>query len=315
MPGDFVERLRDLPVFAVFTHRPWFEPPWSRVAHVTSLSLNHLSKQDCRALASHVASELSAEAVADIVERADGVALFIEELSRAVLDSGATNDVQIPVTLRDALTARLDHLGSARALAQEAAVLGRTFKLATLKAQSEADAEQVERNLDVLLASGLIYKRSMPSGDAGEFKHALVRDVAYSSMLRPGRELLHRRAAQVLLDSEGESQHAVLARHWAGRAGRARSAVLFAGRSASVRLRRLRGVSRIVPIRAGGIEQDPCRNRHRSGGDDFAKKPRRCHPINTWPRAQRCRETASACRVVSAGSRRTACTDVAASTP
>jgi class 3 adenylate cyclase/tetratricopeptide (TPR) repeat protein len=199
-----VERVRDTRVLAMLTCRPEFSSPWSGQPHLTSLTLNHLTPVECRRLAESIAMEgaLPEALLTRIVERTDGVPLFVEELSRTVLEAAddEINDQSVPETLRDALTARLDRLGSAKAVAQLAAVIGRQFRLDWLEAASPLASAEIHNALDRLVRSGLAYRRG--SSVVGyEFKHALVRDTAYDSLLREERERLHGRVAVALVES------------------------------------------------------------------------------------------------------------------
>ena len=202
--GLILERVRDARVLMMLTHRPEFSSPWSGQPHLTYLTLNHLTQAECRDLATSIAMEraLPEELLTQIVERTDGVPLFVEELSRTVLEAAedGVNDQWVPETLRDALTARLDRLSSAKPVAQLAAVIGRQFRLDWLEAASPLGSGEIRSALDRLVSSGLAYRRG--SSVVGyEFKHALVRDTAYDSLLREERERLHGRVAAALVNS------------------------------------------------------------------------------------------------------------------
>ena len=217
--GLLVEAIRDRRIFALITYRPEVDPPWSNLPHLTTLTLNHLTSVECRKLVRGLesAQSLPDELVEQIVSRTDGVPLFVEELLRTVLESGADSGEAIPETLRDALTARLDRLGDAKRVAQLASVIGRVFPFGVLQAATDVSTEVLRGSLDQLVSSGLVYRRTLTGGDDFAFKHALIRDCAYQSLLRDERRDLHRGVANAL-----ESARAgipippeVIARHFA----------------------------------------------------------------------------------------------------
>jgi class 3 adenylate cyclase/tetratricopeptide (TPR) repeat protein len=191
--GRLIEGSRNQRVLVTVTFRPEYRPVWKAEPHITALTLNHLTATECRTLVAEVArdSALSLDLVDQIVERADGVPLYAEELVRALTESGAESDSAIPATLRDALTARLDNLGEAKEIAQIASVVGRSFSPLLVGAVSGISGGALNDSLERLLSSGLAYRRHTPRGENFEFKHALVRDTAYESLLRPRRRALH----------------------------------------------------------------------------------------------------------------------------
>jgi class 3 adenylate cyclase/ABC-type transport system involved in cytochrome c biogenesis ATPase subunit len=209
-----VERIVRLPVMLVITYRPEFEPPWTGQAHVTSLTLGRLGQGEGTSLVAGVMGdkELSAEIIAEIVERADGIPLFVEELTKAVLESGGSAEdakrivsnapapkLAVPATLHASLMARLDRLGpDAKEIAQIGAAIGREFTyelLAQIAQKSEAELRPI---LDRFSEAGLMYRRGVPPEATFLFKHALVRDAAYGTLLRSQRQLLHARIVSVL---------------------------------------------------------------------------------------------------------------------
>jgi class 3 adenylate cyclase/predicted ATPase len=210
-----VERVARLPVLLVITFRPEFQPPWIGQAHVTNVSLNRLSRRDRAALVGSVAGNkpLPDEIMEEIVERTDGVPLFVEELTKAVLEAEARGEdatrsvsttpvpaLAVPATLHASLMARLDRLGpAAKEIAQTGAAIGREFSyelLAQVVQKSDADLQAA---LGRLGDAGLVFCRGMPPQATFLFKHSLVRDVAYGSMLRAQRQTLHRRIADMLI--------------------------------------------------------------------------------------------------------------------
>jgi class 3 adenylate cyclase/tetratricopeptide (TPR) repeat protein len=198
---------------ALLTCRPTFQPPWSSRSYVTQVTLSRLGQPQVERMAEHVAGgkRLPAEVLRQIVEKTDGVPLFVEEMTKAVLESGILHDVNghyeltgsvsafaIPATLHDSLMARLDRLGTAKAVAQYAAVLGRHFSYAVLHAVSQLDEPTLQRELGRLVDAELLYQRGLPPQATYLFKHALIRDIAYESLLRSTQQGYHQRVAQVL---------------------------------------------------------------------------------------------------------------------
>ncbi len=223
----FIERVQELPVLMIVTHRPEFERRWDEYGHVTYLSLNRLSREHGRALAERVTGgrALPENVMAQILESTDGVPLFVEELVKTVLDSGIVREVDgrlesdsilppmaIPTTLKDSLMARLDRLSPVKEVAQAAACIGREFS-STLLA-SIIDRDDLDESLDQLVASGLIFRRGSGDRNSYIFKHALVQDAAHESLLLSRRQQLHARIAQTLAASD-DPDPAILAHHYA----------------------------------------------------------------------------------------------------
>jgi hypothetical protein len=146
---------------------------------------------------------LSDELVEQIVNRTDGIPLFVEELLRTVPEAGADSGDAIPETLRDALTARLDRLCDAKRVAQLASVIGRVFSLPLLQAASGTDIDALQASLERLVSSGVASRRTLTGGEEYAFKHALIRDCAYQSLLRGERKELYQRVAQALVNITG----------------------------------------------------------------------------------------------------------------
>jgi class 3 adenylate cyclase/DNA-binding winged helix-turn-helix (wHTH) protein/predicted ATPase len=208
-----VEQAPTLSLLALLTCRPVFQHPWGQRAHLTSLTLNRLSRQQVENMVEHVTGgkPLPSEVIHHIVTRTDGVPLFVEELTRAVLESGLLQEtdsryalsaplssLSIPTTLHDSLMARLDRLGTAKGMAQWGATLGRQFSYALLQASSQRDEEALERDLKSLVDAELVYQRGVPPHATYQFKHALIQEAAYASLLRSTRQYYHQRIAQVL---------------------------------------------------------------------------------------------------------------------
>jgi class 3 adenylate cyclase len=209
-----VERVAQLPVLLLITFRPEFQPPWTGLAHVSTLSLGRLGRREGAALAVLVASDsrLSEKLTAEIVERTDGIPLFVEELTKAVLEAGAQGAeakqtlatappaaMAVPATLHASLIARLDRLGpSAKETAQVAAVIGREFSYELLMPVAQKSQPDLRSALDRLVDAGLVFCRGMPPQATFLFKHALVRDAAYGTLLRGRRQALHARVVATL---------------------------------------------------------------------------------------------------------------------
>jgi predicted ATPase len=205
--------VSQLPVLVVITFRPEFDHAWGDQRHVTTLVLDRLGEREGAALVEWLAGEASlpCEIVDEIVERADGVPLFVEEITKAVIDTGAdgaalasipASSHPIPATLHASLLARLDRLGPApKQVAQIGAAIGREFSYELLSACiDELRACELNDALHRLVDAGLLFQRGVPPSAAYVFKHALVQDTAYSTLLRGARQDIHRRIAEALED-------------------------------------------------------------------------------------------------------------------
>jgi tetratricopeptide (TPR) repeat protein len=252
-----VERARRLPMLLVITFRPEFQSPWSGRFHVTTLALNRLGERDGAVLAQGLAGNaLTADIVTEIVERTDGVPLFVEELTKSVLESIGHGErvrslaaLAVPATLQASLTARLDRLGPAsKAIAQIAAVLGREFGYDLIEPVAQAEPSELRAALAQLSDAGLLFCRGTPPNSSYLFKHALLLDGAYGMLLRGRRQELHARVAAVLeqqFPDLVERQPGLLAHHLtaAGETERAVNQWLIAGRHAATRLAHLEAIS------------------------------------------------------------------------
>jgi len=210
-----VEEASDLPLLVVGTARPEFAPPWPNHWHTTAMPLTRLPPSDVEALIGSVTKgkAVPQEVVAQIVARTDGVPLFVEELTKSILESGMLREFSeryeltgqlplrsIPSTLLASLHARLDRLSSVKNVAQIAATIGADFSYGLVAAVSELAVPQLNEALAQLVAAELIFQRGVPPDATYRFKHTLVRDAAYDSLLRAPRQLLHARIAGVLED-------------------------------------------------------------------------------------------------------------------
>ena len=258
-----VDRVRRLPVLLAITFRPEFQPPWGGRSHVTSLALNRLGEREGEALVQKLAGNaaLTADIVAEIVERTDGVPLFVEELTKAVLESAAQEDrvaavlattslaaLSVPATLHASLMARLDRLGPApKEIAQIGAVLGREFAYELIEPVAQRPERELQAALDQLGDAGLLFCRGIAPHASYLFKHALVQDAAYGTLLRGKRQELHARVAAVLEQHFAdlvERQPELLAHHLtaAGDTERAVDQWLKAGQHAAARSAHLEAI-------------------------------------------------------------------------
>jgi class 3 adenylate cyclase len=211
--GLLVDQIPTSPILAVLTFRPEFVPPWPPRSHMTSLTLNRLERPQIEALVRQQAGGkmLPPEVVAHIVAKIDGVPLFVEELTKMILESallreeaeqyaltGPLSAVTIPATLQDSLLARLDRLPTMREVAQIGAVLGREFAYEMLHALVTVDERTLLDRLEQLVATELLYQRGRPPRATYTFKHALVQDAAYQSLLKRTRQQYHQQVATLL---------------------------------------------------------------------------------------------------------------------
>lgn len=199
---DSIARAR---LLVVVSARPDFVPPWLARPHATLVTLGRLGRPECMQVVSGIAAahDLSAVTIATIVAKTDGVPLFVEELTRSVMES-ADEGSAVPATLKDSLMARLDRLGGAREMAQIAAVIGRQFTFSMLEAVSGKGSAELEGMLAKLVASGIVFPEERGLGRSFIFKHALVRDAAYESLLLMRRREWHGRVAQALEQRFGD---------------------------------------------------------------------------------------------------------------
>ena len=283
-----VDRVRRLPVLLAITFRPEFQPPWGGRSHVTSSALNRLAERDGEALVQTLVGNaaLTADIVAEIVERTDGVPLFVEELTKAVLESAAQEDrvaavlattpvaaQAVPATLHASLMARLDRLGpAAKEIAQIGAVLGREFAYELIEPVAQRPERELQAALNQLNEAGLLFCRGTPPHASYLFKHALVQDAAYSTLLRGRRQELHARVAAALeqhFPDRVERQPELLAHHLmaAGNTERAVDQWLKAGQHAAAQFAYFEAIAHfergLSLLRFAAGEPDPERPRNR----------------------------------------------------
>jgi class 3 adenylate cyclase/tetratricopeptide (TPR) repeat protein len=241
--GLIVDRVRSLSVLLIVTFRPEFEPPWIGRPYVTALTLNRLAQRDIEAMIDGVVGNklMTASLRQDIIERTDGIPLFVEEMTKAVLEAGGEQEAQrtaatvpalaVPASLQASLIARLDRLGPAKEAAQIGAAIGREFSHALMAAVAYKEERELRSALDRLMAAGLLFRQGTPPHATYLFKHALVRDAAYGTLLREPRRTLHARIAETLKNQFAEiadRQPELLAHHFT-QAGMAEAAIEWWG--------------------------------------------------------------------------------------
>ncbi len=219
-----VERVEPLPVLVLLTARPGFVAPWTDQAHVTLLTLNRIGRRESRTLSEALVGEgsISDDLIEEITIRSDGIPLFIEELTRTVLETRradgqlatGSGPPGVPASLQDSLMARLDRLGTGKPVAQVAAAIGRDFTPEMLEPICGLPRGELDRAFDELASAGVLIRRGT-SHASYVFKHALVQDAAYNSLLLGSRRQLHQRIAEALGERLAE-EPALLAHHWEG---------------------------------------------------------------------------------------------------
>ncbi len=215
----------------VVTHRSEMKPAWADHLQATPLRCKHLGREHCAALARHLASRWGIDdaRIQEIANRSDGVPLYVEELTKAVLAQQSPNSGAVPLTLRDSLTARLDRLGGAKTIAQTASVIGRQFPCDLLATIAEVGNNELREGLERLREFGLILAAGAEEEPAYSFNHALIQEAAYESLSRQRRQALHAKIARALgsgAAADGASEPAVIAHHYS-RAGEFEKAFHF----------------------------------------------------------------------------------------
>ena len=262
--GRVVDRVRSLPVLLIVTFRPEFEPAWIGRPYVTALTINRLAPRDIEAMIDGVVGNkfIPTSVRHDIIERTDGIPLFVEEMTKAVLEAGSEEEAQrtaatvphtalaVPASLHASLMARLDRLGLAKEVAQIGAAIGREFSHALLAAVTHKAEAELQSALDRLMAAGLLFQQGTPPHATYLFKHALVRDAAYGTLLREPRHALHASIAETLENQFTEiaqSQPELLAHHFT-QAGMTEAAIEWwrtAGQRSLARSALLEGVEQL----------------------------------------------------------------------
>ncbi len=230
--GRLMKWIASHRVLLIVTFRPEFDPPWIEQSHVTAVILNRLAPGEVDAMIDHIVGDnpLPANIRKDIIERTDGIPLFVEEMTKAVLEAESEPEARrtaawvpspglaVPASLHASLMARLDRLGPAKELAQIGAAIGREFSHALLAAVACRPEGKLGTELDSLIRAGLLFRQGVPPGATYLFKHALVQDAAYGLLLREPRRHLHARVAETLeskFNEIAENKPEVLARHCA----------------------------------------------------------------------------------------------------
>ena len=208
-----IEQVPTVPILNVLTFRPGFTPPWPQRSHMTPVTLNRLERPEVEMLIAEQANSkaLPREVVEHIVGKTDGIPLYVEELTKAILEAdfllegndsyeltGSLAEITIPATLQDSLMARLDRLPSIREVAQIGAVLGREFAYEMIQAIASIEESKLHEGLEQLVEAELLYQRGRPPRARYIFKHALVQDAAYQSLLKRTRQYYHRQVAEML---------------------------------------------------------------------------------------------------------------------
>ena len=281
-----MDRIKTLPALLIVTFRPELSAPWAERSHVTTLVLNRLGEREAATIITSLVGNkrLPADVMAEIVERTDGIPLFVEEMTKAVLEAESEGEARrtatavpspalaVPASLHASLMARLDRLGPAKEVAQIGAAIGREFSHALLAAVMRKPEAELVSASDRLVAAGLLFRQGAPPHANYLFKHALVQDAAYGTLLREPRRVLHARIADIL-ESEfaeiAQNQPEVLARHcteagliekaaglWgtAGQRSLERSAFLEATALLTRALAQISTLSTTLPLRRQQIE-------------------------------------------------------------
>ena len=231
-------------ILALITYRPEFQPTWGNRSYLTPITLARLARNQVERMAEQVAGakRLPDELVQQLVDKSDGVPLYVEEMTKAVLElgvlkesggqyelTGPISSLAIPATLQDSLMARLDRLVTAKAVAQYAAVIGRQFSYELLQAVSQLDDPTLQREISRLVEAELVYQRGLPPNATYIFKHALIQETATQSLLRSQQKEVHQRIAHLLEErfpETVETQPELLAHHYT-EAGRLEAAVAY----------------------------------------------------------------------------------------
>ena len=251
---DLLRRIAEnaalAPLFILLTARPEFRPPWGTRSHHATVSLVPLDRHQVKHMVAELAARdaLPSDVIEGVADRTGGVPLFVEEVTRLLLEHGQQSGIQaIPPTLRQSLAARLDRLGSAREVAQIAAVIGRDFTYALLRAVAGLEDSILQTALEQLAEADLLLVQGMAPDSSYRFKHALIQDAAYENLLKSRRLTLHRRVAETLRESASDHVEPELLAHHFTQAGMTEAAAEWWGRAG------LRSLERSALIEA--IEQ------------------------------------------------------------
>jgi predicted ATPase/class 3 adenylate cyclase len=263
-----VDRAAKLPVLVLITHRPEFKSHWASYAHCTVLTLNRLGRSACVRLIEDLTEgrALPAEVTAQIIDKTDGIPLFVEELTKTVLESdliaardgayvltGPLPPLAIPSTLQDSLMARLDRLEGIKEVSQIGAAIGREFSHRLLALVAQLEEDHLREALERLIASEIVFRRGAPPDAVYVFKHALIQDTAYDTLLRSRRQIIHKQIAEAIkaeFPDHAANEPEVLAHHYsqAGLHDEAAPQWLVAGTRAVARSANLEAIAH---LRAG----------------------------------------------------------------
>jgi len=266
--GAVIDRVVELPVLLVISFRPEFQPPWKLSAHTTALSLGRLGRNAGVAIIDRLATgiTLPPDVREHILAKTEGVPLFVEELTKSVIESGSAWDgserslksgssasIAVPSTLQDSLMARLDRLGSAKELAQAGACVGRAFHHRLLAAVAGFNSARLERGLQQLENSELVFRSGDPPEAIYTFKHALVQDTAYQSLLKSRRQKVHAAIAAALeteFPAIASTEPETLAYHHTA-AGSAKQAITYWLKAGQAAVKRSANQEAIVHLSKG----------------------------------------------------------------
>jgi predicted ATPase len=227
-----VDRVAHIPLLVVLTHRPEFQSRWSHYSHVTALTLTRLTRAQSSALVSKLTGgkALPGDLLEQILSKTDGVPLFVEELTKSILESlwlrdagdhytysGDARLLAIPLTLRDSLMSRLDRFMPVKEVAQIGAAIGHNFSYELIAAVAPHARSALDHALGQLIASGLAFRQGTPPDAVYSFKHALVRDAAYETLLKRRRQELHDKIARVIEErfpTTEDTEPELLAHHY-----------------------------------------------------------------------------------------------------
>ncbi|MEE8291083.1 MAG: adenylate/guanylate cyclase domain-containing protein, partial [Candidatus Tectomicrobia bacterium] len=261
--GLYIEQSPTVSMMNVLTYRPEFVPPWSMHSHMTPITLNRLERPEVEALIGHQATGklVPSEVIEHIVAKTDGVPLYVEELTKTILESdylreeadrytlaGPLSEVAIPATLQDSLMERLDRLGEAKEVAQIGAVLGREFAYEMLQYLAPLEEPALQNGLGQLVKSELLYQRGRPPRSRYIFKHALIQDAAYEALLKRTRQQYHRQVAALMEERfpETVAAHPELVAHHFAEAGCTEEAVVYLQEAGQIALGRSANVEAVT---------------------------------------------------------------------
>lgn len=263
-----IEQIPITSILMLLTCRPTFQSSWSHRSYLTEITVNRIAPHHIERMAAQLVAgkTFPDQVMQQIVEKTDGVPLFVEEMTKAILESGYLKEIDghyvlagalsalaIPATLQDSLMARLDHLMTSKGIAQLASVIGRQFAYGVLQAVSQVDAFTLQRELGRLVEAEIVYQRGVPPQSTYVFKHALMQDAAYESLLKSTRQQYHQRIAHVLEAQFSETtatQPELLAHHYT-EAGLAEKAVPYWHKAAQRAIERSAHVEAIAHLRQG----------------------------------------------------------------